>query len=116
MITVATEAIVTTNTIENQNRPTVNPHYVQSTYADLEYNTMGTRQTTDAEDIATAARLAYHSSTPVKVTSASTPKSLAVTIPKTYLVGTSTGKDAAAAGLIFTKSDHCMPFVQDCEL
>jgi hypothetical protein len=60
---------------------------------------MGTVQTAYAEDIASAG-LADHYSTPVHLTSASTPNILVVTFARAYLVrvllGTSKGKTLAA--------------------
>jgi hypothetical protein len=70
---------------------------IQSTDVDLEYKYIGTLQTQDAEDIAAAALVADHYSTPVQLTCASTPSFLDVTFPRTYLVGSLMGTSKGKA-------------------
>jgi hypothetical protein len=102
-ITVAAKANLR-KIIKNHNLPTAHPTLnVQSTNADLEYKYMGTLPTADAEDTVAAALVADHSSTPVLLTSASTPSILVVTFSRAFLVrvllGTSKG-ETLAAGLM----------------
>jgi hypothetical protein len=76
-----------TNVLENYNHPTAHPPLnVQSTTAHLEYKYMGTLQTQNAEDIASATLVDDQSSTPVQLTCASTPSILVVTFARAYLV------------------------------